>query len=624
MDKKERTIVLAALFVIGLALGSFAQPKPEGGPALSPKYFKWLNEEVNDIISPKEKDVFLKLKTDKERDLFIDSFWKMRDPNPATPENEFRDEHYRRLAFVNSHLGNPAAPGGRTEAGRNYILFGENLKPVGSSMKLRVYEAARGAAREPDKAVTASYLKYSLTATIKSEFDLAEELKQIQKTFNYQDVKLLTEADFNWRKGDREKAFHIFRLDGKEYLVLITPIDVVQQLIFRIEVYEQGDKDKVNLLNTEFSIPEKNITVFGFEDTKGDNYFLSFRVTGWVAETNIQGANVRIGMSEKPIQTPDGGPVRAIGEIMPPKLIKPVDPIYPEIARKSGIEGVVILEAETDISGRVIRTGILRSIPLLDQAAEDAVKQWVYEPKMINGKPRGVLFTVTVRFSLPGKEAQPGPAKKPGPAKEGGSLRLMGSVSPPKLLKQVEPVYPEKARQAFVEGIVILEATTDITGRVQDCKILRSIPLLDKAAIDAVRQWVYEPVIINNKPIPVTFTVTVRFALVTTEEAKKMAAEGEKLGPVKAEGKIDPPKLLKSVEPVYPEEARIKGIQGVVIIEAETDVYGRIKRAKVLRSIPELDKAAMDAVYQWVYEPKIIDGKMRGVIFTVTVRFQQK
>jgi len=61
---------------------------------------------------------------------------------------------------------------------------------------------------------------------------------------------------------------------------------------------------------------------------------------------------------------------------------------------------VVIIEATTDMYGRVASVKILRSIPLLDQAAVDAVRQWVYEPMVINGKPRGVIFTVTVTFKL--------------------------------------------------------------------------------------------------------------------------------------------------------------------------------------------------------------------------------
>jgi periplasmic protein TonB len=92
-------------------------------------------------------------------------------------------------------------------------------------------------------------------------------------------------------------------------------------------------------------------------------------------------------------------------------------------------------------------------------------------------------------------------------------VRAVGEVRPPKLVRRIEPDYPEIARQARVEGIVVLEATTDAYGRVMDVRVLRSIPLLDQAAVDAVRQWVYEPLIINGRPRPVTFTVTVRFVL---------------------------------------------------------------------------------------------------------------
>jgi TonB family protein len=91
--------------------------------------------------------------------------------------------------------------------------------------------------------------------------------------------------------------------------------------------------------------------------------------------------------------------------------------------------------------------------------------------------------------------------------------RAGGRVKAPKLLREVKPLYPEIARQARVEGVVIMEVTIDIHGRVQDVKILRSIPLLDQAAIDAVRQWVYEPTLVNGQPRGAVFTVTVRFSL---------------------------------------------------------------------------------------------------------------
>jgi periplasmic protein TonB len=93
-------------------------------------------------------------------------------------------------------------------------------------------------------------------------------------------------------------------------------------------------------------------------------------------------------------------PVRAAGDVRAPALVRRIAPDYPEIARQARVEGIVLIEAETDIYGRVRNARILRSLPLLDQAALDAVRQWVYEPLVVNGRPRGVLFTVTVTFKL--------------------------------------------------------------------------------------------------------------------------------------------------------------------------------------------------------------------------------
>jgi TonB family protein len=101
-----------------------------------------------------------------------------------------------------------------------------------------------------------------------------------------------------------------------------------------------------------------------------------------------------------PTPPPDSAPpLRAGGEIKP-RLIKQVDAVYPEAAQNARVEGVVIVEATTDSEGKVIDARILYSIPLLDDAALTAVKQWIYEPSIIDGKKRGVIFTTTVKFTL--------------------------------------------------------------------------------------------------------------------------------------------------------------------------------------------------------------------------------
>jgi len=88
-------------------------------------YRQWLEEEVIYIITAKERDVFKKLQTDKEREIFIEAFWKQRDPTPGTPRNEFREEHYQRRKYANEYYGRGTPlPGWKTEQGRIYIILG--------------------------------------------------------------------------------------------------------------------------------------------------------------------------------------------------------------------------------------------------------------------------------------------------------------------------------------------------------------------------------------------------------------------------------------------------------------------------------------------------------------------
>jgi len=93
---------------------------------LPPQYQKWLQEEVVYIITPKERDVFLQLESDREREIFIEAFWRVRNPNPNSPENTFKKEHYRRIQYANQWYGKDApGPGWRTAMGRIYITLGE-------------------------------------------------------------------------------------------------------------------------------------------------------------------------------------------------------------------------------------------------------------------------------------------------------------------------------------------------------------------------------------------------------------------------------------------------------------------------------------------------------------------
>ncbi len=131
---------LVAALVAGPAAGAAGQK--DATPALPETHRKWLDEEVVYIISATEREVFLKLRSDRERDLFIEAFWKQRDPTPGTPENEIKAEHYRRLAYADRYLGRDAPrPGWRTDRGRIHIILGEPMDIQRFAGKSSTYDA---------------------------------------------------------------------------------------------------------------------------------------------------------------------------------------------------------------------------------------------------------------------------------------------------------------------------------------------------------------------------------------------------------------------------------------------------------------------------------------------------
>jgi protein TonB len=110
-------------------------------------------------------------------------------------------------------------------------------------------------------------------------------------------------------------------------------------------------------------------------------------------------------------------------------------------------------------------------------------------------------------------EAVPRPLPPTPPASDARPVRVSTLLTPPTKLRDAAPVYPSIAQSARVQGDVIIEATIGIDGKVQNARILRSVPLLDQAAVAAVRSWEYTPTLLNGQPVAVIMTVTVRFRI---------------------------------------------------------------------------------------------------------------
>lgn len=146
-------------------------------------------------------------------------------------------------------------------------------------------------------------------------------------------------------------------------------------------------------------------------------------------------------------------------------------------------------------------------------AAIAAVRQWRFESPA--QAPMLVATDVTVGTSAEGAQLYT-PASPPTRAQASSSrppIRVAGNIAPPTRLVHVNPTYPQVAIDAQVTGVVIVEATIDPEGAVSDVTVIRSIPLLDQAAVDAVRQWRFTPTLLNGEAVPVIVTTTINFTL---------------------------------------------------------------------------------------------------------------
>jgi periplasmic protein TonB len=188
-----------------------------------------------------------------------------------------------------------------------------------------------------------------------------------------------------------------------------------------------------------------------------------------------------------PPPPPPAAPPQA-PERRPPTTQTPVNP------QAAPIEVPSRVEPEPPVEQPVGTTGTVGSV---DRGIVGGVE---------GGVPGGVAGGVVGGLQ---SNAPPPPPPPPQPT---APVRIGGQIKEPALVTRVNPQYPPAAREAKLEGSVILEAAVDEHGRVQSVKVLRSGGLLDKAAIDAVKQWRYAPLMLNGQPTPFVLTVTVQFS----------------------------------------------------------------------------------------------------------------
>lgn len=186
----------------------------------------------------------------------------------------------------------------------------------------------------------------------------------------------------------------------------------------------------------------------------------------------------------------------------------------------------------------------------------------------------------------------------------------------PELLEKVNPTYPPAAREAKVQGTVLLKLLVDEKGIPQQVEVLKGHPLLKDEAETAVREWRWQPLRIKGEAQSFYATLTVRFVLDSDkDDSAESAAKEESAQEMK-------PVLKKKVSPQYPDEAQKAGLSGVVILEVLVDENGRAAEITTIEGPEILAAAATEAVRHWSWEPVMMDGEPHRSLIRVSIHFR--
>lgn len=208
-------------------------------------------------------------------------------------------------------------------------------------------------------------------------------------------------------------------------------------------------------------------------------------------------------------------PVRVSGAVATGQLVKKVAPVYPQIAMAAHVEGTVTLHALISATGTVEHLNVISGPPMLVTSAMDAVRQWQYQPYLLNGQPVEVETTINVNFSLENAVPSPSPTPEsnasPGPQ---SSLTPPNNRSLPVLIYKVDPEYTAEAKAAKVQGPVVVNLIVNQQGLPENVHVVRGLNLaLDERAVVAVRQYRFQPAIREGQPVSVPVNVEVKYQL---------------------------------------------------------------------------------------------------------------
>jgi TonB family protein len=189
--------------------------------------------------------------------------------------------------------------------------------------------------------------------------------------------------------------------------------------------------------------------------------------------------------------------------------------VYPPQAREQKAEGEIVASLLVSDTGDVKNVRVFKGDPLLVKSVEDAVGRSKFKAVMKGEKPIIVIATAKFKFVLSDdNQAANGVVPELGPGRETPQrVRVSSGVAAGLLVRKVQPSYPSDAREAHIQGVVLLRATVSKEGEIADVQVISGPRELAPAAIEAVRQWRYKPYLLMGEPVEVDTQIQVNFQL---------------------------------------------------------------------------------------------------------------
>jgi TonB family protein len=262
----------------------------------------------------------------------------------------------------------------------------------------------------------------------------------------------------------------------------------------------------------------------GMENSKPVAVWLNVEVKFQLAASPVQsqgpiggsqgaGPELAVSPNKRPLQTTPDGQMRVSAGVIAGNLISKVDPVYPEIAKASHVQGAVILHAIISKDGTVERLDVISGNGMLVNAARDAVSQWTYKPYLLNGQPTEVETSITVNFSLADSAVSQGQSPVASEAVD-GVKQIGGDVIGPIPIYQPEPEYTAEAKKAKFMGVVTVSIIVDKNGIPQNVHVTRGVGMgLDEKAVEAVKLYKFKPGMENDRPVAVYMNIEVNFEI---------------------------------------------------------------------------------------------------------------